>query len=300
MTSPEYLSYIQLYAAHNEKRILDIVKNKCIAEEAENLDEILKSWQLAKESLKQIEEQDSGAADNCEISDLTSPLIEQIKKNPSIRNTFSKYNIDFKMVELDNMIAVQRQVLLNHAEKIAQNIPENPTEDDLIRFCLIPGKEVPISKPERNNAKSWTFSSPNKDFRFLGGFLKKRVTTDDYELTNVGGVPTHALVLFVGYGIDCMNAFSINNRIILTNGFHRAYALRKKGIKKIPLLLKIITNTDSFKDRVKGLKKEYLLNHQRPVLIKDFFNDDLVRIFKRKPTNTVVNISWDSKKENIG
>jgi len=34
-------------------------------------------------------------------------------------------------------------------------------------------------------------------------------------------------------------------------------------------------------------------------MIKDFFNYDLVRVFKRKPTTTILNIKFDSDKANI-
>jgi len=84
MTDQSYNSYLHLYAASSEKRITDIVKNKCIDEEVANFDEILKSWQRATESLAQIETQDTGAADNCKTFDLHSDMFEQINKNPSI------------------------------------------------------------------------------------------------------------------------------------------------------------------------------------------------------------------------
>ena len=107
-------------------------------------------------------------------------------------------------------------------------------------------------------------------------------------------------MLFVGYGTGSMNAYSANGRMILLNGFHRAYALRRKGIKKIPLLVKKIGNTDlEFPDEIKKLKKDYLLKHPRPILMKDFFNDDIVRVFKMKKATTVLNVNWDSDKAKI-
>ena len=217
-----------------------------------------------------------------------------------ITNTFSKHVLDFRMVEIDNLIAVQRNVLLDYVDQLTKKIPKNPSEDDLLKFCLIPEQQVPLPKPTRKSSRSWYFTSPSHDFRFLGGFLKKELTREDIYFPKVGGFPTHAIMLFVGYGAGCMNAFSVNDRLILSNGFHRAYALRRKGIKKIPILIKKIGNADlEFPDEVKGLKKDYLLKHPRPILIKDFFNDDLVRIFKRKQATTVLNINWNSDKVSI-
>ena len=300
MNEESFLSYLILYAAYNKKRVSDLIKNKCIEEEYANSGEIFRSWQDATESLRQIETHESGGADNCEIFDISSGLIEAIRQNPTIKNTFSGHVLDFGMVEVDKIIAPQRQLLLDYVEELTKKIPKNPSEDELLKFCLIPDPQVPMPKPTRKGSNSWYFSSPSKDFRFLGGHVKERITKDDLESTKVGGFPTHAIMLFVGYGVGCMSATSVNGRVILTNGFHRAYALRKKGIKKIPLLLKKIGNADlDFPSEIQGLKKDYLLKHPRPIMIKDFFNYDLVRVFKRKPTTTILNIKFDSDKASI-
>lgn len=300
MTDQPFLSYLYLFAAYTKKQVSDLVKNKCIDEEHSNFTEIIQSWQEATESLREIEKEESGIINKCETFDINSGLIEAIKLNPAITNTFSKHVHDFRMVEIDNLIAVQRNVLLDYVDQLTKKIPKNPSEDDLLKFCLIPEQQVPLPKPTRKSSRSWYFSSPSHDFRFLGGFLKKELTREDIQATKVGGFPTHVITLFVGYGAGCMNAFSVNGRLILSNGFHRAYALRRKGIKKIPLLIKKIGNADlEFPDEVKGLKKDYLLKHPRPILIKDFFNDDLVRIFKRKQATTVLNVNWNSDKISI-
>ena len=105
MNNESYLSYLYLYAAYTKKRVSDLIKNKCIDEEYSNSGEIFRSWQDATESLRQIEKDESGAADNCEISEITSGLIEAIQNNPTIKNTFSGQVLDFGMVEIDSMIA---------------------------------------------------------------------------------------------------------------------------------------------------------------------------------------------------
>jgi len=300
MTDQSFLTYLYLYAAYTKKNVASLVKNKCISEEYALLGETLKSWEEATESLREIEKQESGIADNCETFDINSGLIEGIRLNPAVTNTFSKHVLEFKMVEIDNVIAPQRHVLLDYVDQLTKKIPKNPSEDDLLKFCLIPEQLAPFPKPTSVGSKSMYFTTPSGDFRFLGGFLKKELTEEDIKITKVGGFPTHAITLFVGYGAGCMNAFSVNGRVILSNGFHRAYALRKKGIKKIPLLLKKIGNADlEFPDNIQGLNKDYLLKHPRPILVKDFFNDALVRDFKRTQTTNVLKVKWDSDKVSI-
>lgn len=186
------------------------------------------------------------------------------------------------MIELDDVVAIQREVSLNYVEELMKRIPENPTQDQLIDLCISPKQNVPIPKVTQN-PMGWVFSSHSVDLRFLGGFLKEHITDDDLKYTSVGSLPTHAITLFVGYGSGSINVYHANGRIILANGFHRVYALKKKGVTKIPVVVKKIGNVSlEFPKELLGLSSEYLLGHPRPITIKDFFNEKLTRVFKRK------------------
>lgn len=135
------------------------------------------------------------------------------------------------------------------------------------------------------------FSSPSVDFRFLGGFLKDQLTEDDLKFTNVGAQPIRAITLFVGYGSGSINVYQVGNRLILNNGFHRVYALYKKGIRKIPVVIQKIGNPAiEFPPQILGLSADYLLRHPRPILVKDFFNEHLTRVFKRKKMIRILNV----------
>jgi len=295
MSDQTYSSYLLIYGSLTKGQVANIVKNKCIDEERSNIKVISEYWYRARELLRQIETQDSGAAENCETSEITSSLIGGINLNPAIKYNFADYVYDFKMVEIDNMIAMQREVLLDYVDELSKKIPKKPSEEDLLKFCLIPEKLVPLPKLTQKDSKSWYFTSPSHDLRFLGGSMKKELTKEDIDSAKVGGFPTHVMMLFVGYGVGTMHGYSVNGRIILLNGFHRAYALRRKGIKKIPILLKKIGNADlELPSKIKDLSRDYLLKHPRPILMKDFFNEDLVRVFKMKKVTSILNVNWDS------
>jgi hypothetical protein len=85
----------------------------------------------------------------------------------------------------------------------------------------------------------------------------------------------------VGYGTAPVNVLYAGGRLILNNGFHRVFALRSIGITKIPVVVQHIRNPQlEFPPQVVGLPKEYLLTHPRPVLVGDFFKDDLAITLK--------------------
>ena len=65
--------------------------------------------------------------------------------------------------------------------------------------------------------------------------------------------------------------------MILNNGFHRAYVLRRLGIERIPLAMQVVTSAElEFPPVVAHLPKDYLLKTLRPALLKDFLDPQLV------------------------
>ena len=95
----------------------------------------------------------------------------------------------------------------------------------------------------------------------------------DIAVAHTGGVPAAAVVLLVGYGSPCINVMQFEDRMVLNNGFHRAYVLRALGHKRIPVAVQHVENADlEFPQVVAGLPREYLLKHRRPVVMKDFFD----------------------------
>lgn len=289
-----YSPFLYLYGVMAQPEIAQLVKSFCVKEESLTLGDTIKNWQKATSAFRKVESQDAGAADNNTIFDIKSnPKLDTIKNDPIFQKTFARTPIEFKYVEVDNLVAPQRNVSLDYIEKLLKRIPDSPSEDELIDLCISSKQLVPTPKPTQKAPNSWFFSSPSVDFRFLGGYLKDQLTEDDLRYTGVGGLPVMALTLFVGYGSGSINVLKVNGRIVLNNGFHRIYALRKKGITRIPVVVQNIGNPElEFPTRMLNLTKDYLLKHTRPVLVKDFFNNDLTKVFKRKEMIRTVRIDF--------
>jgi len=65
----------------------------------------------------------------------------------------------------------------------------------------------------------------------------------------------------------------------------------KKGIKKIPMVIQKIGNPAiEFPQQLLNLSQDYLLKHLRPILVKDFFNENLTKTFKRKNMMRMVSV----------
>ncbi len=286
-------SCISLYASFTKKRLISFIRDTCTQKEINNMGLAYEKWLVASEIFHQIEEKEKGIADNCQTSEIESHLMDAIQSHPMIKHAFSNEIIDFKMVDINNVIVTQTEVVLDFVHELTTQLVMPPSQEKLLKFCLIPEKKVPKPKMRRKNANTYYFSSPSRDFRFLGGFLRRELSREELLDTKVGGFATNAVTLFVGYGSFCMSAFQVGKRIILENGFHRAYTLEKHGVKKIPMLL-IKRRESEFPDQLREFKKDYLLHHPRPILMKDFLNDDLIREFSQKETRTILKLSWDT------
>jgi len=286
---------ISLFSSFTKKRLISFINNTCTQTEIDNISLAYKNWLNASQIFHQIEKEEKGIADNCQISDIKSHLIDAIQSNPMIKNTFSNETIDYKMVDIENVIVTQTEVVLDYVEELEKEISKSPSEEELLKFCLIPEKKVARPKVKKKDSKTYYFSSPSRDFRFLGGYHRSDPSREEILQLKIGGMATNAITLFFGYGSFCMWAFQIDGRIILDNGFHRAYTLYKNGIKKIPMLL-IKRSESEFPEQITEFKKDYLLHHPRPILMKDFLNDDLIREFKQKETRTILKVSWDTDK----
>jgi len=294
MSTEQNSPYLYLYGAMSQQEITQIVKGQCIPEDIANLGNIITNWRNATSKFRELESQEQGIVDNNSPLDIEpNPKLVEIQNNPLFQNTFSASPIEFKMVEVDRLIATQRSVSLRYIDEITKRIPNEPSLDELIDLCLSPKQEVPIPKSLQQSPNMISFSSPSVDLRFLGGHLKDKITEDDLKYTPVGGLPVAVISLFVGYGGGSINVLYANNRLVLNNGFHRVYALRKKGITKIPVVIQKIGNADlEFPPAILGLTRDYLLKHTRPVLVKDFFVDELTTIFRKKNTVRSVRVQF--------
>jgi len=293
--------FLYLYGAMAQSHLINLVRGQCILEDVKGLEEILVNWRNATNLFRQIELKEHGRADKNFPMDIESnSKLKQIAENPLFKNTFSQSPIEFKLVNVDNLVAPQRNVSLEYVDQIMKRIPQNPSIDDLIDLCISPKQAVPPIKTLQQAQNLCTFSSPSIDFRFLGGFLKENLTDEDLKYCLDGGNPVCAMILFVGYGGGSINVLQANNRLILNNGFHRVYALRKKGINKIPVVVQKIGNPElEFPQNILGLSRAYLLNHKRPVLVKDFFEEGMTTTLRLKHAVRSVQVQWGTNQLNM-
>jgi hypothetical protein len=100
----------------------------------------------------------------------------------------------FRMVELNKLVAPQRYVNPNHAQKLGSLLFDKPTTELLIYFCLEKSLTAILSADLQLAPNVYAYWSKSTDFRFHGGFLKK-LTDENIKYCLQDGDPVSAMIL---------------------------------------------------------------------------------------------------------
>ncbi len=282
-----------LYAFSSPGEIQNYIRTQAHEDENKRLPEILKNWQTIQPQVLRVLQSEAGLAETIgvkPIPDEYQAQLSEFAKDPLFEQTFSSFPMSFQLVEADKLIFPQRIVNLDYVRELREAVSQPPSFAELLDMCVSPNRPIaPIQHLELFPNPVHVFSSPNTDLRNLGSRMK-HLTPDDLKYAQ-GGQPAAAIITFVGYGVASINAYHVGKRIILGNGHHRVHALRSMGVTHLPIVIQEISDPSTqFPQVLAGIPSAYLLQHPRPTLLKDFFNEDFVLtldIPKRIKTVTV-------------
>jgi len=119
---------------------------------------------------------------------------------------------------------------------------------------------------------------------------------------HAGGRPVAILGLAVGYGSNFLNVIHVENRLVLGNGSHRAYALRDLGVNQIPCLIQRVTRRDELDLVASGdfaSSPDRYLKSPRPPMLRDYFDPALRKIVPVYRKNRVVRVQFGIEQTDI-
>jgi len=122
------------------------------------------------------------------------------------------------------------------------------------------------------------FSSVSSDMQVLGV-----MPTDPGQISSPkpSGRSVAAVTVFVGFGMNFLWALQVGDRLLLSNGTHRAYCLRALGITHTPCLVSRLSRDEDYElAGVPESKAEVLsyFSRRRPPLLRDFFDQRLCKV----------------------
>jgi hypothetical protein len=106
----------------------------------------------------------------------------------------------------------------------------------------------------------------------------------------------------VGYGSNFLNVIQSDGRLLLHNGYHRAYALRELGVTHAPCIMQTATRRDELNlvaSRSVLEDPAFYLKAARPPLLKDFFDPRLRKVLRVPKILRVVELSFEAKEFEI-
>ena len=286
---------LYLYGVGAQAEVMNYYRTQGVQDAEKQIEQALSDWRGSSQYFQEKIKTEQGEPEKIKTGEIPEEFKDKtssIANDPLFRRTFSILPTEFKIVEIDKLVAGQRDVNLDYVEYLKTTLPAKPTFADLLDFCLLPSRAEENISHLQNAGNAITFSTPNPDFRFLGGYRRELRKDDALECLN-GGVPANGILLFVGFGGNTVNVLSVGKRVILNNGFHRVYALRDMGVQEIPVAVQKVTNPDlELGSTLQGLPIKYLINYPRPSLLKDFFDKKLTREVIVKNRLKTVRVAW--------
>jgi hypothetical protein len=238
-------------------------------------------WHAAHSYVRAIEKEEAGLADAPPIhkigSEYESFLIEFLK-DPLVRNGFNTVPTEVAFIDLDRVAVYQKHIDLTFTRQLEAKLGASPSEEQIFRTCLPYDHPQPPVKWSRMRRDRFVFMSPSNDLRFLGSMPLQPGHITDYpppgDLVGVVGIA-------VGFGSNFMNAIYVENRLILNNGSHRAYVLRKLGITRVPCIVQHVSSREELDVTAASDvtdNPDLYLKHPRPPMLRDYFHPKLHKV----------------------
>lgn len=275
---------------------LSFVAKKVVGGAERDRAAVADAWRAANDHYYTLEQTEAGLADGMVITpldDSLAPLAAEVRRDTRFRNTFDTLPVSFGMVELDRLVLYQRHVNLPFTARLQERIGANPDAEALFRFCLPLGvPDVPV-RVQRHGSRRYVFISDSSDFRFHEAVLLQPGQIDGYaSFGPIGGI----VGLVAGFGTNFLNVISDGNRLLLSNGYHRAYALRSLGITHAPCVIEHVTRKDELalvghEDVVED--PAFFFRAARPPLLKDFFDSRIATVFETYKIVRIVDFSFE-------
>lgn len=239
---------------------------------------LIDQWQAARALVHQMKTSEAGLADHPPITKLGpeyEPLLIEFLKDPLVRHGFNSVPTEVAIIELDRLVVYQKHIDVTHAGRLEQRHGAALSWQEIFSICLPFDHPSPPVKWARVHSGKYVFVSPSNDLRFLSA-----MQLEASQLTGIAapGALVGVIGLAVGFGSNFMNAVYAENRLILNNGSHRAYALRRMGITHVPCIVQHVSSRDELAVVASSDVRnhaDFYLTHPRPPMLRDYFHPGL-------------------------
>ncbi len=252
-------------------------------------------WRAAHDRLRALRRAEEDWADDVRPKSLPAelePLAAGVAADPIYQTAFDVLPTRIAMVELDRLVVSQKTIHLGHVRRLRDRLGAAPTPEEVFRLCLPADHPTADYRVSRVGSDSVDFVSESDDLRFHEPvILAPHQVTGHQPFGPVAGV----VGLVVGFGSGYLNVVSCEGRLVLNNGYHRAYALRELGFSHVPAVVQQVSRADEVGAAGGAAFRrdpEYYLRSPRPPVMKDYFDPELRRVVRLISTARHVRIRF--------
>ena len=281
---------------------LGFIRTLAVEGQSANQGQLAHEWRVANDRVRELEDREAGWADNPAIESLNKslePLKDRLLEDPMFQRSFQIVPVDVSVVELDRLVVFQKHINLGYVRELQRRIGPQPQADEVFRFCLPFDHPHPPIRQMQTAANGYTFISPSNDLRCVEAVFLRPELINGY---TPSGPLAGVVGIFVGYGSNFLNVLHAENRLILNNGSHRAFALRNIGITHVPCIIQRVSRREELEVMGSGdvqQNPDRYLKAARPPLLKDYFDPALRKTVQVPRKHRLVKVSFGVEQADI-
>jgi|ERR1700733_1172950 len=245
-------------------------------------------------------------------SDLSAQL-HDLEEQARIFRPFRDLPCAIKLVRIDCLVPLQYQINLEHIDALSRLISPKMTMRELVHFCIdLRGEPDPFLRQQQfitdqRGAGSAIFTTKSEDLR-LRSVEYRNVHVHEKDGRPLTEAKAKAVVLIFGHGDPFVSAFSIRQQvspsdgaaqarqlIVLNNGLHRAFALKRAGHTHIPCVVGDLGQGMDPRDLFNYGSRTGYLNLIRPPVVKDFLDSRLISLIRVPSRRSMLRLNWSSE-----
>ncbi len=289
----EHRNMVWLLGQPQLQDYLHFCESKVVSGDSLDARALTDEWRTANDYYYDLEKSEAGIADTIACRPLDrrlTRLASRLEANDWFRKSFDNLPYTIELVELDKLVVSQIQVELSHVQSAVRALSKRPAPAELFNFCLPLEREMPPVSVLRLASNRYQFSSPSSDFRQHDPLLLRGAEIAHLKL------PGPAAAMFgisVGFGSNFLSGVRSGSRVLLQNGYHRAYALRSAGFTHAWCVVELVTRKDEL--RLTATSEvmddpEFYFAAKRPPILRDFFDPQIAKRLKVKRMDCLVEV----------
>lgn len=290
MPEPNVNEHVFVAGRHSFESYRHFVQSRGTKEHRMDEHKLAQTWREMQQQAAEIDAREFGLADGPQflpIPEEMSAVAEEAREKADPQRGSRARLAKWWLVEIDRCMVFQPWVDLDFVRDVqsALVLPVSPADHIAVSTGRLMTQPV-VGALQRSDER-FVFTSRSTDVRFLGATL---LDPSAVQGGPRAGHATHVVAAFFGSGVNCLSAVHINNRLLLTNGTHRAYALRELGLTHVACLVTHVRSSAEKNRLLPPAVKEDEARYfgaERPPLFKDYF-DPAVRKIVHTANSTIL------------